>query len=137
MGAWNNTLLLGSTLIATGVAGLLLRRDGRSGLVCLSIAWLGLPILIGAARLLHPDAATTASIPVLLAVLSVYLVLGAGLRDSGLDETEVNDVDGDVIGGDVLADRAPLRDWSTELMTGFQQGTTSGAGRPGEDGRPS
>lgn len=137
MGAWNNTLLLGSTLIATGVAGLLLRRDGRSGLVSLSIAWLGLPILIGAARLLHPDAATTASIPVLLAVLSVYLVLGTGLRGNGLDETEVSDVDSDFTGKDVLADRAPLRDWSTELMTGFRQSAISGPGGSGANGRPS
>lgn len=137
MGAWNNTLLLGSTLIATGVAGLLLRRDGRSGLVSLSIAWLGLPILIGAARLLHPDAATTASIPVLLAVLSAYLVLGTGLRGNGLDETEVSDVDSDLTGKDVLADRAPLRDWSTELMTGFRQSAISGPGGSGANGRPS
>lgn len=137
MGAWNNTLLLGSTLLATGVAGLLLRRDGRSGLVSLSIAWLGLPILIGAARLLHPDVETTASIPVLLAVLSVYLVLGAGLRGNGLDETEVGDVDSDFTGKDVLADRVPLRDWSTELMTGFRQSAISGLDRSGKDGRPS
>lgn len=135
MGAWNNSLLLGSTLIAMGVAGLLLRRDGRSGLVCLGIGWIGLPILIAAARLVHPGSPPTAAVPILLAVLSVYLVLGAGLRGNGSDETEADDVDRDPTGGDELASSASTRNWSTELVAGFQQRTMSGTGRAGGDGR--
>ncbi len=135
MGAWQNTLLLGSTLIAMGVAGLLLRRDGRSGLVSLGIGWLGLPILIAATRLLHPGSLPTAAIPVLLAVLAVYLVLGAGLRGDGPDDSEADDVDRDSSGGDELASSAATRNWPTELATGFQQRTMSGTGRAGGDGR--
>lgn len=135
MGAWNNSLLLGSTLIAMGVAGLLLRRDGRSGLVSLGIGWLGLPILIATAKLVHPGSPSTAAVPVLLAVLAVYLVLGAGLRGNGSDETEADDVDRDSSGGDELASSAATRNWSTELATGFQQRTMSGTGRAGGDGR--
>lgn len=135
MGAWNNALLLGSTLIAMGVAGLLLRRDGRSGLVSLSIGWMGLPILIAAAKLIHPGSPPTAAVPILLAVLSVYLVLGAGLRGNGPDEAEADDVDRDSTGGDELANSAATRNWSTELVTGFQQRTLSEPGRAGGDGR--
>jgi hypothetical protein len=135
MGAWQNTLLLGSTLIAMGVAGLLLRRDGRSGLVSLGIGWLGLPIVTAAAKLLHPGSPPTAAIPILLAVLAVYLVMGAGLRGDGPDETEADDVDRDSTGGDELASSTATRNWSTELLTSFQQRMMSEPGGSGGDGR--
>lgn len=135
MGVWNNLLLPGSTLLAIGVAGLLLRRDRRSSLVSLSIGWLGLPVLISGAKLLHPAAATGAAIPVLLAVLAVYLVLGAGLRSDDFHEAEADDVDGDPVGrDDLVADDSP-RDWSAELAGSFRQDPFGTPGRSGGDDR--
>jgi energy-converting hydrogenase Eha subunit C len=133
MGAWNNILLLGSALIVTGVAGLLLRRDGLAGLVSLSIGWLGLPVLVCAARVLHPGTATSPAIPVLMAVLAVYLVVGARLRGDDFLETEADDVDHDSAGKDDLADNDHSRDWSTELAASFRRRIVAGPSRPGGD----
>lgn len=135
MGAWNNLLLSGSTLLAMGVAGLLLRRDGRAALLSLSVGWLGLPVLISAAKILHPGAVTGGAIPVLLAVLAVYLVLGAGLRGDDFRESEADNVDLDPAGRDDLVAGDFARDWSTELAASFQRDAASTPSRPGGDER--
>lgn len=135
MGDWNNLLLLGSALLALGVAGLLLCRDGRAALVSLSIGWLGLPVLIAAARLLHPEANPAGAIIMLLAVLAAYLALGAGLRRADLQECEIDDADRDRTGPAELAGGERPRDWSTELTLQFQPGAPAAAGPSGGDER--
>lgn len=116
---WNHQLLLGSMLVTLGIAGLLLRRDGRTGLVGVGIGWLGLLVLVTAAGTVHPAVRVSTIGTVLTLLLPAYLVLGNGLRHGSPLVEEADDVDDDPTGRDDLVADGPARDWSAELAVVF------------------